>query len=259
LSGWVPEEDFKGDKKRWTSAEEWNDRAEKVMPILKATNRKLEATASESVARIAALESAAEESRINTEKMLKVQAKVSEQAYQKAVNDLREKQKEAAKNEDWEHYDAMQDAQDKIEPPPVIELPTEPVKTPEVDPDYGRAAFNDFVSRNKWYGHEDVPGVDPAMTGYAHHLAMKYQREGVTDPDEQLKNVENDIKKKFPDYFTNDRREDQSVAEAGPGGRGGKKTDGFDKLPADAKEQYNLIKRDMPEYTKKDFMEAYNS
>lgn len=39
--GWVPLEEFKGDAARWIDAEEFVDRGEHVLPILRANNRKL--------------------------------------------------------------------------------------------------------------------------------------------------------------------------------------------------------------------------
>lgn len=39
--GWSPKEDFRGDPAKWISAEEFVERGESLMPILKANNRKL--------------------------------------------------------------------------------------------------------------------------------------------------------------------------------------------------------------------------
>jgi hypothetical protein len=41
--GWSPKEDFKGDASRWVDAETFMKRADDMMPLLKATNRRLKA------------------------------------------------------------------------------------------------------------------------------------------------------------------------------------------------------------------------
>ena len=41
-SGWTPLEGFKGDPDKWVDADAWNERTDSVMPILKATNLRLE-------------------------------------------------------------------------------------------------------------------------------------------------------------------------------------------------------------------------
>lgn len=38
--GWVPQEQWKGDPEKWTDAEEYVERGEKVLPILQANNRR---------------------------------------------------------------------------------------------------------------------------------------------------------------------------------------------------------------------------
>ncbi len=48
--GWVPQEEFHGDAARWVSAEEFVERGERILPIVKSQNRKLESE----VARITA-------------------------------------------------------------------------------------------------------------------------------------------------------------------------------------------------------------
>lgn len=40
--GWVPQDQWKGDPEKWTDAEEFIERGEQVLPILRANNRKLQ-------------------------------------------------------------------------------------------------------------------------------------------------------------------------------------------------------------------------
>lgn len=40
--GWVPQDQWKGDPEKWTSAEEYVERGEQVLPILRANNRRLQ-------------------------------------------------------------------------------------------------------------------------------------------------------------------------------------------------------------------------
>lgn len=255
LSGWTPKEEFKGDPERWVEAGDWNERTDNIMPILKATNRKLEEGAAASNIKIRELQSAVAESREVTERMLKVQSKISEQAYNKAKSDLQKQQKKAAENEDWDAYEAAETAQENLEKPEIPEIPKPQADTPQPDNAAGKEAFALFMKNNDWF--EKKTDEAEIMTGVAYHLANKYQKEGLIDPVEQIRAVEADIKKKFPGYFKNGRRDIQSVDDSG-GGVQKKSSNEFSKLPADAKEQYRIIKSDLPEYTEKEFLEAYN-
>jgi len=255
MSGWTPQEEFRGDPDRWMPADAWNERTDTVLPILKATNQKLEATVRNSVSKVERLEQQLQATKTTTERMLQVQSKIASQAYQNALNDLRSKQKEAALVEDWDKYDSIQKAQDELKPPEIIEAPPEVTAGDDTAGDIDPTPFLEFREKNKsWYDNETTP----EMTGYAHHLGSKLQAEGITDPIEQLKQVEAGVRKAFPDFFT-DRRDIATVSDPAPGGgNAGGGTAAWDKLPADAKEQYKLIAAEIPNYSKKDFLEAYN-
>src|SRR5690606_35489735 len=40
--GWVPQDEWKGDPDKWTDAQEYVERGEQVLPILRANNRRLQ-------------------------------------------------------------------------------------------------------------------------------------------------------------------------------------------------------------------------
>jgi hypothetical protein len=40
--GWIPKEEFKGDESNWRPANEFVERAETLLPIVKATSKKFE-------------------------------------------------------------------------------------------------------------------------------------------------------------------------------------------------------------------------
>ena len=252
LSGWTPVEDFKGDKERWVDADAWNERAEKILPIATAQNKKYERQIKELKETVDLSNKNMEASKETIAKMLKVQESVSEQAYQRALGEIQKKQKDAAEIGDWDGFEDAQKEQADLEKPEQV---TETAVETPTDPNQWTQEFSEqWQDENKWYS-------DPkefAMQGFGMIEAQRLQKEGVTGQKEQLAAVSKAVREKFPDYFGNKRRATSAIEGGDDDGGGTSKTSSFDKLPKEAKAQYEVIKISQPDYTKKEYVEAYN-
>ena len=214
-SGWVPLEDFKGDPERWTDAEKWNERTDNLMPILKATNQKLEQKVTDSEKRVAELE-------LTMAKIIKTTETVSQREYNRAMENIKDQQKEAINSADGETWAELEETKKKVEqsrPAPIV------VGASPQD------AIKDFEARNKeWYGK------DEDLTDFAEVMSNRLQRQGVTDVATQLKKVEEAVKEKYPEKFGNKRREETTVDNSiNPPPKKGKKFT-YSTLPKEAQQ-----------------------
>jgi hypothetical protein len=76
---------------------------------------------------------------------------------------------------------------------------------------------------------------------------------------ERLAEVKNRTKKEYPDKFGNPRREQaSSVAEPGAQPTRQKKGKTYDDLPAEAKAACDKYVRNIPKYTREDYVKDYD-
>lgn len=216
--GWIPKEQFKGDPSRWRPADEFVKRGRELMPILKATNRKLEE-------KIYNLEKEVQTSRSTTEKLLKMAETVSKDQYERAKTEIIKQQTEAITAGDGERWRQLEEKKESLQKPEEI----------KPEPSQANPEFETWHSQNDWYMK------DEDLNMYANALGQRLTK---TNPNmaygEWLKKIEEGVKAAFPHKFSNPARNMPSAVDAGTQ-RGstqvktGKKT--YSDLPADAKAQ----------------------
>lgn len=189
--GWRPKEEFEGDPDRFIDAPEFLRRGELFSKIDHQSKE------------LKQLRGAIEQFKNH-------HANVEKSAYDRAIKDLKAQRKAALAEGDVDRFDELdneieevQDARDKF-----VEQAQRTQAVPTVDP-----AFTAWVNKNPWYTN------DPIMSGAADKLGQALAREGLT-PLEVLKRVETEIKKTFPQKFSNPNRERPSAVET-PAPRGG--------------------------------------
>ena len=242
--GWVPEEEFKGEKKpyKFLSAQEFVERGETVLPLVRNENKRLreqmDAKEREFEERIERLSKASEAS-------LKAQRKQFEDRIA-ALNVERDRAVEEGDVERFKTLDKqIKDAEantPKIENDPVVS--EDPAKVEQ-----------DWLSKNSWY-HDDEE-----MQRYALWYSHK-----IKDPkmplSENLKRTEEAVKQQFPMKFGGKPAGANGHAPVEGGGvpkpAKTSKTPNFDKLPAEAKE---MAERDVKAglyKNKEDWAKVYN-
>lgn len=248
-TGWTPKEEFRGDPDRWVDAEKWNKRADELMPILKANNKKLVEDLESANSKLGATESEVSELKKTLKRMADASAKVSEREYSRALETIRKEQAQAISEGDAGRWEELEKQKDSLEKPEKIDISETPIEDP------GKAQ-REFMERNPWY---DAPGKE-AMTGYAYKKASELQANGITDPAKQLKMVEDAVKQAFPDEFNNKRRQTQAVE--GDSSKPEKKSSGkkgYDDLPAEAKTACDNFVKTIKGYTKEQYVKEYFS
>lgn len=231
--GWRPKEEFKGDETKWIDAAEFVKRGEEILPFVQANNKALERSLTEANKQIAKLQTTFKEFGEHHTKTVKAQ-------YERALNDLKAEQAQAAAAGDVEAVQRTTEA--------IVDLGKE-VRTdaPDLGADEAKRAHAKFTADNPWFG------TDKVMTAAARAIGDQLVEEGVTDPDEQIAEIAKRVKAEFPHKFENPNRRLPGAVEGGtPARRTAGKT--FSDLPAEAKatalrfEKAGIMKRD--EYVK---------
>lgn len=240
LTGWAPKEEFRGDPEKWVPAEEWNRRTDEIMPILKSTNQKLESELTSTKTELQNLKKVVKQ-------MADVNNKVSEKEYQRALETIRKEQRAAVENSDGEKWEELEKQKDTLEKPQGFEIPE--TQSPEDDVQKKQA---EWMDKNTWCSPEN-----PEMYGYAQYVANTLVSKDGEPKIEHLDEIEKQVKEKFPDKFSNKRRENPSVDSGDtPPEKAGKKN-GYDALPKEAKEQCDKLVKEIPGYTKEQYVQDY--
>uniref|UniRef100_A0A6M3L3B0 Uncharacterized protein n=1 Tax=viral metagenome TaxID=1070528 RepID=A0A6M3L3B0_9ZZZZ len=244
-SGWTPQEDFKGDPEKWLPAEVWNERADTMLPLIKAERKKTAEENQRLKSEISTTQQEIAQLKRTMKQIVNVSENVTSRAYEKAKETIRKEKQAAVENSDGAAFAELEKQELDLDKARPVKVDMSNLDTPSRPTDSGPLAS--FKSRNvDWYEK------DEELTGYAQGLAVKLQKSGVVDATEQLKQVEAGVKKRFPEQFGNSRREEETVTgPTTPPPR--KKGSSFTWTP-EATEMFNMLKRDDPKYTKEQYI-----
>jgi len=238
------------DPEQWRSEDDWKERGEKILPIVKERLDKMTKDfAGVQTELKASREAFAEFQEFN----LTARKSDAKKAYQDALRDIQTQQLatvadmdtdkyqelEAKKGELYQTYVADTKEPDKKEPPAKIED-----KFSAEEQERGQ----EFIKNNGWFN------TDPVMKAYAQAQSVALMDgQGNINYDQLAK----DVKARFPEKFTNPRRDEANSVEGGDTtkrGKGGKK---FDDLPQAAKTAFAKFQRQMPKFTKEEYLADY--
>jgi hypothetical protein len=214
--GWLPQDDFRGDKSRWVDAQTFIERTDTVMPLLKADRDRLKRELNDmkrEFKRISRHISTSEE-RIREE----IQAEMEE----------------AVKDGDMAAFKKAQGKADKLAEPTV------PAKHSQED---AMEAFDSFRDANPWYDKANLASaseIEKDARIYADRMTERHlDKTKEMAPDEFFGFIGDLVKEKFPDLTARPRREkpqsDVSAAGTGRAPRGGKT---WEALPDPARRQF---------------------
>lgn len=171
-SGWVPEQDWKGDPKTWRPAKDFNERGE-LLSRIKAQSKEL-----------INLKSAMEFLTTQQQRQFKL-------GYEKALVDLKSARQEALKEGDIVKAQEITDQIDEIK-----DQQREVVNKQQPQPAGPSETFKSWFKDNSWYTKDKV------MTRYAEAEGASYKEENpdATEAD-MLSYVARVIRKQFSDKF----------------------------------------------------------
>jgi len=222
------------DPEKWRPASEFVERGENLMPILK---ERLKHQTNE----IAEMKETMKQLHGH---FLQAEQTAERRGWENAIAKVTAMQRTAAENTDVEEFDRLETEKYRLlnKPP---EVKTVPEETP---------AFKTFKTKNEWYGDQD----HEEATVYADGIGMRFKQK---NPDATLKQVFEEVEKKvktrFPEMFTNPRRDGASAVEGASPAPVKRGTKTFDDLPKEAKDAYARFAKQIPGYKKEDYLRNY--
>jgi len=137
--GWVPQDEWKGDPDRWRPADEFVQRGENIIPIIRDRMDKLEADL-----KIA--------TKSNKQAVARAEKKASESAYKQATSEYEAKLAELDKKE-LEAFDEADS--EKFQEVKKERLNLKEPEKPKEEP-AGNPVFEEWAKKNTWYDDDSV-------------------------------------------------------------------------------------------------------
>jgi len=244
LQGWVSQEEFRGDKERHITAQEFVERADHMMPILKCVNRKLETKLTERDKQL-------DETQKTLERVVSMQEKAIQDAYKQKKTEIEDKKIEAVENADTELYTKLDKQEKDLEAPPAKEEPPAQKTIPE--------GASKWVEENKaWFG------VDKELTSLARFVGKELEDEGhpLNVPGKEYEfglEVSKRLETMRPDKFSNQNQNNSEFDAGNVGGSGEQQTGkkGWGDLPQAAQQQCKVYEQNIPGFTRETYVKDY--
>lgn len=188
--GWVPKEEFRGDPDKWRPADEFVERGENMVPILRATVKKQERELAEIKATL--------------QQFAEFHSKTEQRAYEKALNELRQERAAAIAAGDGAKFDKVDGEIEELK----RELGSKKTQTKVTgDGSIPPEQFEPWLARNPWAN-------DKKLQIIGHGIAEALVAEGETARGTDLLDlVAKEIKQRYPEKFENPRRQGASSVE----------------------------------------------
>ena len=252
--GWVPKAEWNGSPGAWTDAEEYIQRGEQIMPLLRATNRKLEDKLSNTETELQKTRKLLAAATESIQVLTQMNTKTNRDAAKEKRRELMRAQAQARKDDNTELEitigeqieevtQTISEAEASLEETPVVEGKgkgkgskatngegTGNQVDPMSDPDY-RAWAQD----NPWFGSDEV------KTAAATAVGRKLRKAGDTSTGRAFfDKVTVEVNKIFEPHRRTQTKVDGGGSGNGGGGGGEGGSDGgggrsFNDLPSDAK------------------------
>jgi len=247
--GWVPKEEWKGEAERWVPADQFVKNAEERLDYAKGSIKKMDLKLQQLSLQNRVLTGELSSLRSDTAELVQFYKGSEERAYKKALKDVQDKQRAAVKDGDEVAYDAATaDLSELINQHPAVTGRTAvPVAAkPKVDAvstsgnaEYDEwlkaepTAYDDWTKENKWFE------TDPEMFDYAEKTdRLLFKKHGLKKAQsEHLEMITEEVKKKFPNYWSNPKKTGAAAVEGGEVTPTVKGKRSYSALPPEAKIQ----------------------
>jgi hypothetical protein len=240
--GWVPKEDFKGDPDKHRSAEEFLERGETMLPLLKRDNDRLHDGMTKLERRLADQER-------TFAQFAEFATKAEERAYKKAKAELEAKRDTAIETADVNTARQAQREIDQLEAP-VAPKPEIKKDEPQLDP-----AIQSWIGENEWFNKS------PSLRAYSVEVFGDLEKQFPgKSKSELLAETKQKTMERFPDKFgINPKREGASTVNEPGGITQPRKKQGrtYDDLPVEAKKACDKFCKTIPGYTKDKYVKDY--
>lgn len=250
--GWIPKEEFKGDESRWTPANEYVERAETLMPVMRSQMRRYEDDLKTRNQELATTSAELKTLRETMSKVIETNQKVSEREFDRALATLKKEQVTAVSEANPERWQELEAEKDRL-----IENKPQAIEIPQANtPPQGGDVTESWKKDNPWFG------TDPEMASYAASIENFVANANPTlSSRDILDKVTEEVKLRYPDKFKNPNRRNPPTVDGGGSLRGGGDLKGAQKtfadLPDEARKACAALISSVPGYTKEKYVLDY--
>ena len=235
--GWVPKEKYKGPGS-WVDADEFVERGEKILPILKHHNETLKKDLLTSQQKIARLEQAVEEGQKAIKAFQKIHDEETEERVRNAEKELKGQIREAKLAGDVNRELELIDALDTLKEQKAAAERKAPVEETKPRQPADEPWAQEWFGKHKWFGGQSPEEID--KTAHMQRIGYRLRKSGTTLAGEL-----------FMDECLRIMEEERMAEESGESPRKGSKVEGgatqsrsvskrpFDNLPSDVKKYCN--------------------
>lgn len=236
--GWKPLEEWDGDPAQHKSAEQFVKDGEQIHGILKSRLEKQSQEMEELRKRV----DLALEANKTLNEMSRKEREREKKERDKLLSDLEEARARAVNEGDGSEFNRLDKQIQEVRSQDAVPTQVEP----ELD-DNAKA----FLENNKWYETNEVLGA------YADGIADRLRAQGYSGK-AYYDELVNRVKAAFPNEFENPGRKKPNTVEDGGQQEVSSGRKSFDDLPADAKAAYADMAKQIPGFTKKDYLAHYD-
>ncbi len=176
--GWVPLEQFKGDKEKFVDAPEFVELGRKVVPLLRSNNKRLQSDLLQTREKMGTMETELESAKAAIAELVKANTTATRKAAEAAKASLTEQIKEARSENDVEKELELREQLDEANEALKAKPAEVTLKTPAKKQDSALSPeFQEWVKENSWYGGNSPE--DKKRTKLAGRIAEDLRDEGV--------------------------------------------------------------------------------
>jgi len=237
--GWVKEDNFKGDKDKWVSAEKFVERGETELPIMRERMKKLDGT-------VVGLRKTISSMKKTFGEFREYQNSVTEKAYEKALKDITRKQRIAIEDGDVESFDEMEEEKKNL----VLEVQNEIGQVDDKKTE-GEEEFDVWLADNEWFDK------NKKLRNYAAKMSDIIADETGLMGTDLYNEVKKETQNRYPEAFGKTKKTRASAVESGGETPPSKKKQTFGNLPNSAKEACSRFIKQIPGFTKEEFLKNY--
>lgn len=231
--GWVPLDEWKGDPEQHKSAEQFVKDGEEITSILRSKVNRLEQKSEDLENRVKELLDTNKQFGEFTKKAQERERKEKE----KLIDELKKVRAQAITDGDGE---AAVKAEEDIQA--LRESQQEPVELHPIQ--------KQWLEANSWYE------TDKILHAFADGIADQLAAQGYTGK-AYFDELTRQVKETFPDKFSNDKKSKPAPVDEGHEAVIDSSQRTFSNLPKEAKEAFKRFQRDIPGFTKEQFLEQY--
>lgn len=232
--GWLPEDQFKGDKSKWVDAETFVRRGEEFLPFIKAENRKLQETVSRQTNELSELKTLLKSTKETVDALKEYNSEMNRERAKEKSAEIVQSIKAAREEGDIEAEEKLREqlaetrealkesAEKKIQP---AVSANEQVKPPP--------EWDSWVAENPWWNEDEV--MRAAATAISAQLAARGDFNNLTIA-ERFKLVAEKVRQKFKMDTEEPRRTSKVEPSKGGGGAGASGGKGYKDLPSEVRQ-----------------------